>query len=250
MPKFFRKIRQKLLSENRFSKYLIYAIGEIILVVIGILIALQINNWNENQKARKAEIVLIKQLTKDLQKDAENLKAAIPRLKDKSAVVKQIYLETQNRASFDGSMNYGDLTWQIFTPLFFEQRHQESVNQVSSDTLAKQILNYFDQQKIVEFQIGQSNEDIRVRLRPFLGDNGVMNTNHIMSTNSYMEIRDGKSNFIKYEDLKKIYGSKKFEFLIFELRMGYIAAIREVQLLSDENKKLIEALSSYIYQKG
>ncbi len=47
MIKFFRKIRQKMLIENKFSKYLIYAIGEIILVVIGILIALQINNLNE-----------------------------------------------------------------------------------------------------------------------------------------------------------------------------------------------------------
>tara|TARA_R110001632_G_scaffold103536_1_gene212269 strand:- start:359 stop:1129 length:771 start_codon:yes stop_codon:yes gene_type:complete len=50
MIKFFRKIRQKMLTENKFSKYLIYAIGEIILVVIGILIALQINNWNEQRK--------------------------------------------------------------------------------------------------------------------------------------------------------------------------------------------------------
>jgi hypothetical protein len=55
MIKFFRKIRKKLLTENRFSKYLLYAIGEIVLVVIGILIALQINNWNENQKTRNIE---------------------------------------------------------------------------------------------------------------------------------------------------------------------------------------------------
>lgn len=55
MIKFFRKIRQKLLSENRFSKYLLYAMGEIVLVVIGILIALQINNWNENRKNKIAE---------------------------------------------------------------------------------------------------------------------------------------------------------------------------------------------------
>jgi len=44
--KIFRKIRLNLLSENKTRKYLIYAIGEIILVVTGILIALQINNWN------------------------------------------------------------------------------------------------------------------------------------------------------------------------------------------------------------
>jgi len=46
----FRRIRQGLLSQNRFSKYMLYAIGEIVLVVIGILIALQINNWNERKK--------------------------------------------------------------------------------------------------------------------------------------------------------------------------------------------------------
>ena len=49
MIKFFRKIRQKLLTQNKFSKYLLYAVGEIVLVVIGILIALQINNWNQDR---------------------------------------------------------------------------------------------------------------------------------------------------------------------------------------------------------
>ena len=50
MIQFFRKIRENLLKENRFSKYLIYALGEIVLVVIGILIALSLNNRNEQQK--------------------------------------------------------------------------------------------------------------------------------------------------------------------------------------------------------
>ena len=50
MIKFFRKIRENLLMENKTGKYFKYAIGEIVLVVIGILIALQINNWNEHQK--------------------------------------------------------------------------------------------------------------------------------------------------------------------------------------------------------
>ena len=49
MTKFFRKIRKKLADDNKPIKYLRYAIGEIVLVVIGILIALQINNWNQNR---------------------------------------------------------------------------------------------------------------------------------------------------------------------------------------------------------
>ena len=62
MIKFFRKIRQTLLEKNRVSKYLIYAFGEIILVVIGILIALQINDWNENRKNSIAEQKLLNAL--------------------------------------------------------------------------------------------------------------------------------------------------------------------------------------------
>lgn len=55
MLKFFRKIRQKLINEEKVSKYLLYASGEIVLVVIGILIALSINNWNENRKNTQSE---------------------------------------------------------------------------------------------------------------------------------------------------------------------------------------------------
>lgn len=65
MIKFFRRIRQKLLSESKFSKYLLYAIGEIILVVIGILIALQINNWNEQRKLKQEQKVVLEALLGD-----------------------------------------------------------------------------------------------------------------------------------------------------------------------------------------
>jgi hypothetical protein len=55
MIKFFRQIRQRLLTENKVSRYLIYVIGEIFLVVVGILIALSLNTWNDNRKDRIAE---------------------------------------------------------------------------------------------------------------------------------------------------------------------------------------------------
>jgi hypothetical protein len=66
MIKFFRKIRKNLLMENKTSKYFKYAIGEIVLVVIGILIALQINNWNENRKATIEETAVLKSLSENL----------------------------------------------------------------------------------------------------------------------------------------------------------------------------------------
>jgi len=69
MIKFFRKIRQQLLTENKFSKYLIYAIGEIILVVIGILIALSINNWNEARKSTEQETLYLNRLLTENKQD-------------------------------------------------------------------------------------------------------------------------------------------------------------------------------------
>ena len=62
MIKFFRKIRQNLLMDNKTSKYFKYAVGEIILVVIGILIALQINNWNSNRIDQQKEALYLKNL--------------------------------------------------------------------------------------------------------------------------------------------------------------------------------------------
>jgi len=69
MIKFFRQIRRRLLSDNKVSKYLIYAIGEITLVVIGILIAIQINNWNSKKNANIQMINLLKNMNEDIRSD-------------------------------------------------------------------------------------------------------------------------------------------------------------------------------------
>jgi len=69
MIKFLKNIRRGLLIENKFSKYLLYAIGEIVLVVIGILIALQINNWNDERQLRKEELKYYKNIKRQLIED-------------------------------------------------------------------------------------------------------------------------------------------------------------------------------------
>jgi len=69
MIKFFRKIRQKLISEGKTGNYLKYAMGEIILVVVGILIALSINNWNEDRKSEAKKQDYYVQLLDDLNND-------------------------------------------------------------------------------------------------------------------------------------------------------------------------------------
>jgi len=73
MIKLFRNLRKNLLAEGKTTNYLKYAIGEIVLVVIGILIALQINNWNEQRKERIQEKIYLKRIEVELSTDLENI---------------------------------------------------------------------------------------------------------------------------------------------------------------------------------
>lgn len=90
MINFYRHIRQKLLVENRFNKYLLYAIGEIILVVIGILIALQINNWNEIRKDRNKELAYLENIREDLTINQDKINALIERRNKRAEVAHKL----------------------------------------------------------------------------------------------------------------------------------------------------------------
>ncbi|MEZ4803062.1 MAG: DUF6090 family protein [Gelidibacter sp.] len=92
MIKIFRNIRQRTLGENRFSRYLVYAVGEIILVVIGILIALGINDWNQDHKNQQHEALYLKDLNRDIKADIVTLQERITgndeRLANIDAIIK------------------------------------------------------------------------------------------------------------------------------------------------------------------
>ncbi|MFC4720955.1 DUF6090 family protein [Geojedonia litorea] len=77
MIKFFRKIRYDLMEKNKTGKYLKYAIGEIILVMIGILLALQVNNWNNNRIERKKETNYIKNINKEFKLNRKQLDTVV-----------------------------------------------------------------------------------------------------------------------------------------------------------------------------
>ncbi|MBW2938058.1 hypothetical protein KXJ69_08065 [Aureisphaera sp. CAU 1614] len=93
MIKFFRNIRKNLLSQGRTGKYLKYAVGEIILVVIGILIALQINTWNENKKLNAIKDNNYVQLLEDLKTDKDYIDEVIKEYKS-NILLYQAYLKT------------------------------------------------------------------------------------------------------------------------------------------------------------
>jgi len=104
MIKFFRKIRQNLLMENKTGKYLKYAIGEIVLVVIGILIALQINNWNDERKNNIKEYNLLTEMLGNLKTDSIDMIGNVARntrvLKSAEAIQNQL----ENRIPWSDTM--------------------------------------------------------------------------------------------------------------------------------------------------
>ncbi|MCF7561796.1 DUF6090 family protein [Sabulilitoribacter multivorans] len=140
MIKFFRKIRQQLLTENKFSKYLLYAIGEIVLVVIGILIALQINNWNENRKQKAKVNNYLKSMVIDLNSDT----------KAYERIIDSYELQVENNTLIFKDKNYQELpldsivskiTSYYAMHQIVDQTYQKIKNSGLSDNLGSKELN-------------------------------------------------------------------------------------------------------------
>lgn len=90
MFKIFRNIRKRLIEQDNVRKYLLYAIGEILLVVIGILIALQVNNWNEQRKENQERIALIQSLKSDYENSLIVIEGQINECETRSSLLKQL----------------------------------------------------------------------------------------------------------------------------------------------------------------
>jgi hypothetical protein len=152
MIKFFRKIRQKMLTENKFSKYLIYAIGEIILVVIGILIALSINNWNEERKESLIEQNYLRRLLVDLENDYKTLTFSkglsserINQVKILTNVIKNQSLSNENSTQIIESIE--KVTWRSYLPLskivYNELLNSGKMSLIQSEELRDLLSNYY-----------------------------------------------------------------------------------------------------------
>tara|TARA_R110000765_G_scaffold4496_2_gene14118 strand:- start:5575 stop:6327 length:753 start_codon:yes stop_codon:yes gene_type:complete len=143
MIKFFRKIRQKMLNENKFSKYLLYAIGEIVLVVIGILIALGISNWNDNRKNNAETNDFIGRLTEEIEINIDNVDLAIELQSKHIAASKSILdmfhkdKKNINPESFDSLMIiiYQSASVEINNGTFSEGLNTGKIGSIPSDKL-------------------------------------------------------------------------------------------------------------------
>lgn len=119
MISLFRRLRQRVFIENKFSRYLLYAIGEILLIVIGILLAVQVNDWNTLRNEKLEEQQLLKQLRTEF-------KANRDQIQDKIVLHRRIVSSGERLLEFidnyEGGIStdslYAHLSWTITAPTF------------------------------------------------------------------------------------------------------------------------------------
>ncbi len=135
--------------ENKTGKYFKYAIGEVILVVIGILIALSINNWNENLKSQAKELKIIKELKTDLISNKNRLKDKLEFFKKTKRDGKLIEQHLTNKLAYNDSLqNYFSIPLHNFSFLLtysaYENLKSQGLDNISSDELRLNIIRLYD----------------------------------------------------------------------------------------------------------
>jgi hypothetical protein len=159
MIKFFRHIRQRMLKENRFSRYFLYAIGEIVLVVIGIVIALQLNNWNSKQQLKQVEIKYLKEIAQHLRMDSVDIQFNIQfnkvRLRAGEMVLKSLnehdaYSDTMDQ--YFGNLHY--TTRSVVNFSAYETLKSRGLEIISNDSLRMMIteLYSFSYHNVIDFE--------------------------------------------------------------------------------------------------
>ena len=210
MIKFFRHIRQRLLSENRFSKYLIYALGEIVLVVIGILIALGINSAYNNKEERKDLVQYYEKIITELDSNLVYFKNQLESRKQYQKEAKQLLglLAQKNKDSLGILLKGISVVKEINSispsfPTIEEFLSHDLFAKIENDALKDQFQNFSVMYKFIGLVDEYSIDQYQISIEPFL----INNFNYSEITTGYysdISIKGGppsKTDGI-YEDLR------------------------------------------------
>ena len=162
MIHFFRRIRQGLVNQERIGKYLLYAVGEILLVVIGILIALQVNNWNEERKTRQKEQKILLELKDNLEESLQSFQYRRTVTHREIRMIDRIFHSMDNNVKSDSLVYW--MKWALIpvniplTSTAFESLKTTGYDLIQSDTLREEIIRLFD----IIYPLGSRQEALRV----------------------------------------------------------------------------------------
>ena len=241
MIKFFRKIRQKLLSENSFRKYLVYAIGEIVLVVIGILIALAINNYNENIKDERLGRNLLERIHNDLVQDTILFKKTIEAnnkiRKDITSLLSTAFRGVENKEQVEGMSSIFDKALdQVFSynkTTFNSMIGSGTLGYIKNIELKEQVVELYNTYEDVEELLASINQ-------------WMLNVTSALDT---------KTNFIKFNNqvsdiftLEEMVSHKDFDFINNKKSEEFQILIRAITATAF-NQKVRNAYYENLVQK-
>ncbi|WP_424262309.1 DUF6090 family protein [Eudoraea sp.] len=226
MINFYRKIRKKLANDNKPLKYMRYAVGEIVLVIIGILIALQINNWNEIEKSKSESNRLLIVLKLDLEKDIQNFKSLQTEYNDWLLQIKNILDtvldgNTKKITRYDQlmagrlSMNYLSVNKIAFLDMFNSGRKLEFDNQ----EIVRDIKDYFQYADNQLIKLNSDNEEFYRLLMSYYGIRGINTLNRVIE----------KRN-LEYIDWSWLTNPRSIEYINLETVMLLYQLVVEVNL--------------------
>lgn len=244
MLRLFKKVRQKLLSENNYSLYVLYASGEIILVIVGIIVALQIDNWNETRKGLNDELQLYANLLEDLDSEHANIEYHIDDVKSYDDLHVHVYNEKSGEAQFDPDQYYNFLLWFHRYNMFITDKYQESLSKLNNDKIHQYLKGYIRQETNTKEAVEEWNEHQLQHVRPFLSRHGINNTEVMFHEQSdeFAPIINNM-NLIDHSKLKEQYGKEEFDQLLFTIRFKTLWMAQNLNWLQETNHEFQLILS-------
>jgi hypothetical protein len=164
MLRFFRQIRQRLLTDNKFSKYLLYAVGEVLLVVIGILIAFQVDNWSEERKTTNTEVEYLIRLRSDFANDTayyhRRIEYSIKVIEDHKKAIKASYAKISAPRDFFQSfkdIEYSSEALSLRDITYNEMHNAGQINIIRNETIKTKLLEFYRQADLVAKHFDELN---------------------------------------------------------------------------------------------
>ena len=245
MIKFFRHIRKSLIEKNQMGKYFKYVIGEILLVVIGILIALQINNWNEGRKAKQIEATKLNKLLEDLKLDSIAFASNVKVLTTIDNLHQELYNIGYKKTNAQLTENPKEIRRYVPFNLPSQKTSNLLVTQLNNEVVRKELMDYNENLSRTSNEMHEFINIVKDKIRPYLGQKEVYNL-----PSQFETFNPEKINMISKDDLIEISKNPDFQQLLFEANFKLKSNINGIDnLLLTQNNKLrnliIKELKSY-----
>ena len=256
MIKFFRKIRYDLMEQNKTGKYFKYAIGEIILVMIGILLALQVNNWNEDRKERTSEQKILNEILIDLEFAQKDLIRDIDINKRNLQASKnliQLILNRKNKGdSIIKYMNNAFYATQFYPRTAgYQSLESKGLDLIRNDSLRKTIINLFD--LTFQLTIREGREYDKMDNSEFDLDN-YLRHHLIIDPNQSLVLSNNVGNYqftthaVKVRDFDALFNDDRFLTMLNKSIIGRFNKIGKYMNTMEESEIVSKAISKELKQ--